>query len=153
MVPRLIIAAFLVNVSYHICAIGVDVSNILGDSIIKALQIYAMACRRQHRKEICSTKGGSGAVWATITAFVLSGGTIGALGFTGAAVGGSIAALATLLFPCTYRCSAKRAHSPPAVLAARQALITVLVVLSPLAFVAFCCQIPKNSLTAGRAYL
>ncbi|MCA9338575.1 hypothetical protein KC949_03385 [Candidatus Saccharibacteria bacterium] len=136
MVPRLIIAAFLVNVSYYICAIGVDVSNILGDSIAKALTDIRNGLPSPTPQGDLFNKGGSGAVWATITAFVLSGGTIGALGFTGAAVGGSIAALATLLFPVLIG-AVLSALIALAVLAARQALITVLVVLSPLAFVAF----------------
>lgn len=136
MVPRLIIAAVLVNVSYYICAIGVDISNILGDSIAKGLTDIRNGLPSPTPQGDLFNRGGTGAVWATITAFVLSGGTIGAIGFTGVAVGGSIAALATLLFPVLIG-AVLSALIALAVLAARQALITVLVVLSPLAFVAF----------------
>ena len=37
MVPRIIVAAFLVNVSYYLCAILIDVSNILGTAIQELL--------------------------------------------------------------------------------------------------------------------
>lgn len=136
MVPRLIIASLLVNVSYYICAIGVDISNILGDSIAASLT--------EIRNSLPSPTPmggivGSTSTWGTVATFILSGGTIGtigAIGFTGAAVGGSVAALAMLLFP-TLIAAVLSALVALLILAARQALITVLVVLSPLAFVAF----------------
>jgi hypothetical protein len=34
MLPRLIIGAVLVNLSYYVCVIGIEVSNVLGDSVL-----------------------------------------------------------------------------------------------------------------------
>ncbi len=136
MIPRLIIAAVLVNVSYYICAVAVDLSNILGDSIARSLSEIRNSLPSPMPQGSLFNSGGQGAIWATVTAFILSGGTIGAIGLTGATAGGSIAALATLLFPVLVL-AILSVLVALLVLAARQALITVLVVLSPLAFVAF----------------
>ncbi|MFZ1360802.1 MAG: type IV secretion system protein [Candidatus Saccharimonadales bacterium] len=38
MLPRLIIGAILVNVSFYVCAIGVEISNIIGGSILAIMQ-------------------------------------------------------------------------------------------------------------------
>ncbi len=38
MLPRLIIAAILVNVSYYVCVIGIELSNIIGGSILTIMQ-------------------------------------------------------------------------------------------------------------------
>ncbi len=136
MVPRLIIAAILVNVSYFICAAAVDLSNIMGDSVAKALADIRNALPSPTPQGNLFNTGGQGAIWATVTGFILSGGTIGAIGLTGATAGGSIAALATLMFPVLIM-AILSVLVALLVLAARQALITILVILSPLAFVAF----------------
>lgn len=135
MIPRLIIAAFLVNVSYYICTIAVDVSNILGDSIQQALV--------QIRQSLpAPMPGGSVVNWKSMTEFLLSGGTVvgaglaGYAAFTGAIVGGSMTGLVILLFPILVA-GILSVLIALIVLAARQAIITVLVIISPLAFVAF----------------
>lgn len=131
MLPRIIAAAILVNVSYWICSVAIDISNILGYSI---QDIFISM-----RNSLIGTEGNSWDVvsWKSIGGFILSGGaaalgigiaTHAALGMAGGAlylllpilVGVLMAALIALL-----------------VLAARQAIITILVILSPLAFVAF----------------
>ncbi len=135
MIPKLIIAAILVNISYYICALAVDVSNILGDSIAKAL----MEIRNSLPAPM---PGGSVLNWKSMTQFLLSAGTIGGAGlagyaaFTGAAVGGSMTALVFMLFPILVT-GLLSVLIALIVLAARQALITVLIIISPLAFVAF----------------
>ena len=130
MIPRLIIAAILVNASFYICTIAVDISNILGDSVQKSFE--------QIRESLPAPMPEIG--WQKLTAFILSGGTIGGIaaiaGFTGAAVGGSISALAALLFPVLVM-GILSVLVALMILAARQALIIVLVVLAPLAFVAY----------------
>ncbi|HUO61982.1 MAG TPA: hypothetical protein VMT96_00835 [Candidatus Bathyarchaeia archaeon] len=136
MIPRLIIAAILVNISYYICTLAVDVSNILGDSIEKALM--------QIREALpAPMPGGSVVNWKNLTDFLLSGGTLtgavfaGYAAFTGGtAAAGSITSLVILLFPILVA-GILSVLVALIVLAARQALITVLVILSPLAFVAY----------------
>lgn len=131
MLPRLIIAAILVNVSYWICAVAIDISNILGYSI----QDLFIAMRN-------NLVGGEGngwdvVSWKSITSFILSGGAATAgLGFAGyaaiAGAGGAIYLLIPVLMSVLMAVLVALL-----VLAARQAIITVLVILSPLAFVAY----------------
>lgn len=137
MIPRLIVAAVLVNVSYYACGIAVDASNILGDSVNKALQDV--------RQSLPAPVPGAGVTelsWVNVTEWVMSGGTIAAgifaakAAFLGGAAAGSMDALAFLLFPILVS-GALAVLIAVLVLAARQALITGLIVISPLAFVAY----------------
>jgi hypothetical protein len=129
--PRLVIAAVLVNISYWICAIAIDISNIVGYSI---QDIFISM-----RNGLVGTEGNSWNVtsWRSITGFVLSGGTaLTALGigtFSAlAGAGGAIYLLLPILLGVLMAVLVALL-----VLAARQAIITILVIVSPLAFVAY----------------
>ncbi len=126
MVPKLIIVAILVNVSYTICALAVDVSNILGDSVQQAfVQIRESLPEPAPQIE-----------WGALTNYILSAGTLaGGLLGTFAAIA-NYPALVGLLFPVLVM-GVLSILVALIVLAARQALIIVLVVLAPLAFVAY----------------
>ena len=130
MLPRLIIAAILVNVSYWICAVGVDISNILGASIHNIFVGIMEKINTGSQYSNVTVPS-----WELITAAVLSGGAlvagigiaIAANTFTGAIfllipflVSVILAALVALI-----------------ILAARQALITCLIIIAPLAMVAY----------------
>lgn len=134
MIPKLIIAAILVNASYYICAIAVDISNILGHSLHQTLVDI--------RNSLPSPNpGGVDLSWKNLTEYLLSGGTIAAAGFAGWAAfagtaGASVTALVPLLFPVLIF-GMLAFITALLVLAARQALITILIVISPLAFVAY----------------
>lgn len=136
MIPKLIVAAILVNLSYYICAIAVDLSNILGRSVQEALI--------QIRQSLPGAAGGALDVfsWKNITEYILSGGTIvaGVFAAKAAILGGSAAAsisgMTFLLFPILVA-GVLAVLIALVVLAARQALITVLIVIAPLAFVAY----------------
>ncbi len=133
LLPRLIIAAILVNISYFVCALAVDISNVLGASL---QQVFISM-----RNGVVGTSGNSWDLvnFNSITGFILSGGT--------AAAAGTVAILGTLsvygvgysialLFP-TLLIGFMAVLVALAVMAARQALVTILIVLSPLAFVAY----------------
>jgi len=129
--PRLIVAAVLVNISYWICAIAIDISNIAGYSI---QDIFISM-----RKGLVGVEGNSWNVgsWQSVTGFVLSGGTaVTALGIGAysalAGAGGAIYLLLPILLGVLMAVLVALL-----VLAARQAIITILVILSPLAFVAY----------------
>lgn len=137
MLPRLIIASILVNVSYWICAIGIDVSNILGQSL-QDLFINL-------RNTIQGSNANSWELisWQNLVSFILSGGVIagaaiaGATAITGTlagsfAVGGVALMLAPILLGAFLTVLVVLF-----ILAARQAIITILVVIAPLAFVAY----------------
>jgi hypothetical protein len=130
MLPRLIVAAILVNLSYFICAIGIEISNLLGSSIDSMLDAI-----------VAGTNLGSGG--NPQTDLISFEGAVMGLLFIGAGAGAAAAliplgvegALSTLL-PVLVM-AAFAIFVTIAVLVARQAFIIFLVVLSPLAFVAY----------------
>lgn len=133
LLPRLIIGALLVNLSYLICAIAVDISNILGYSL---QNIFI-----EMRNGLVGGEGNGWDVlsWESVAGFVLSGGTLISAGLVG-----------TLTTVATYGVAGSIFLLLPAlmiglmavliallIMAARQAIITILVVIAPLAFVAY----------------
>lgn len=131
MMPRLIIAAILVNVSYWICALAIDISNILGIS----LQQLLIGVRN-------SLVGDQGNSWhissfSSVTSFILSGGTAAVAGGIAlyafaAGAGGALFLLLPMLVGAVLAVLVALL-----VMAARQAIITLLVIIAPLAFVAY----------------
>lgn len=120
LLPKLVISAVLVNISYWICAIAVDVSNILGTSINGLFESL--------KATLAAPSGTfSGGGWAGIVGGVL-GGTlaVGALLYVG--LSALVPALITVLFAIVVVFL---------VLTLRQALIILLIVVAPLAFVAY----------------
>lgn len=127
MLPRIFAAAVLVNLSYYVCLFGLDVSNIIGagiDGIIKSVPLSNGAGTSS------DTTGASGAV-ATLGIAAL---TTTLLASSIAASGGLFAALAGLMvFLPVILMSVLTAL---VVLVGRQALIILLIIVSPLAFAA-----------------
>lgn len=126
--PRVVVAAVLVNSSYWICAIGVDISNILGASV-KELFLSMF------NQLGASNSPAADIGWEKATTLVLGGGSLASVGLLSATGGGS-AALAFLLIgalvPALFAL-----FVAIIILAGRQALITVFIIISPLAFVAY----------------
>lgn len=129
MLPRLMISAILVNISYWIAAIAVDISNIAGSSLYTII-------RGMNIGEVTISSNG----WEVFLGWVLAGAagatvTFGAIAlapvlstFWPALLWGAIAFVLAAVLALVVAF---------AVLAARQALIVILIVLSPLAFIAF----------------
>ena len=127
MLPRLVIAAVLVNLSFTFCAVLLDLSNIAG---------YAFQDAFMGIKNTISTVGentGVGWTWSEVIMLILSNGAFAAgaaytisLGSEllplalSAVVGIGLVLLLVLL-----------------IMAARQALIVILIIISPLAFVCY----------------
>ncbi|HET8884016.1 MAG TPA: hypothetical protein VFM68_00920 [Candidatus Saccharimonadales bacterium] len=122
MLPRLIVAAILVNVSFWICAIAVDISNILGASLNNLFQGIPI----QGTTDTVEAQD-IGSTWSDITVLVLAG--------TGIAIFAFYAVLSALLPALLI--AAVAIFTVFAVLTLRQALIVLLIVISPLAFVAY----------------
>lgn len=135
--PRLVVAAILVNVSYWIAAAAVDLSNILGSGIYNLI------------RAISDNLGGITVpvnVWEVVLNALLAGGGIavtgGAIAATAAAVSTGVVAGSTLAMAALWvaipavLAGILAVIIAFAILAARQALIIILIVLSPLAFVA-----------------
>lgn len=137
LVPRIIIAAVLVNISYWVCAAAVDLSNILGYSVQNFFEIL--------RNSLVGDEGNSWNLvsWDSIAQLILSGGvvvgSIGVIGTVGvatlaaSAVGGGVIFLFLPLLISVFFIILVTFL----ILAARQAIITILIVLAPLAFVAY----------------
>lgn len=130
MLPRLVIAAILVNLSYFLCALAVDISNILGMSVQQILTSIADSVGGE---ENTITEE-----WSSIATSVLSLGAIGTAGVVGVTVFSSLSIWAMLAGLLPLLVTALLALIVAfLVLLARQAFIIILIVISPLAFVAF----------------
>ena len=134
MLPRLAIAAVLVNISYYICAFAIDLSNISGH----ALQDVFM----QIRTTVLTTGHSSGGsievfTWENLTALILSGGAaaVGVRAFL-VGEGGVLTSAIILLLPVLLG-ALLAVLMVVLVLAARHALIVILTIISPLAFVCY----------------
>jgi len=121
LLPRIIVAAILVNISYFVCQIAIDLSNIIGKSLSEIFLGIPMPDRPKGTVGFWS--GGS---WANTAGTILAGaGLLSAL-WT------SLSALIPVLVMAVFALVMVLF-----ILVARQALIVLLVVISPLAFVAF----------------
>lgn len=126
LVPRLIIAAILVNVSFIIAAVAIDVSNVLGYSIQSMLSEIAKSVFHVTND---SFSGVNGNPWTAVTSVALAGG--GYIGATYFASAGGVYLLLPILLGVLLTII-----FVVIVLAARQAIIVILVIIAPLAFVA-----------------
>ena len=128
MIPRLVIAAVLVNLSFTICAILLDLSNIAG---------YAFQDAFMGIKNTISTVGENTSTWtwSEVISTALSNGALA----VGAGYVVSIA-LTTELLPMLVPAATLAGLTLLFILlimAARQALIIILIIVSPLAFVCY----------------
>lgn len=121
MLPRLVIAVVLVNLSYFISQAVVDISNILGHSIYSVFESWqnTVAGIAEGTAYPVGTEG----TWVGIVATVIGGGVLIFL-LLAALIPTLVAAVVSLLMMFF-------------ILVARQALVVLLVIISPLAFVAF----------------
>jgi len=121
MLPKLIISAILVNLSFIICAVAVDISNIIGKSINDMLVNMAPA--------VTSLSGGSGGHMGAYVASIVTA-VVGVVA-AGVLAGWTII-IPILLFLLTMIISIIFALI---VLGLRQAIVIALIVISPLAIV------------------
>ncbi len=119
MMPRLIVAAILVNLSLIVCQLAVDVSNVVGysvNSLFDGITVY------QGTGTGADGVIAQGLTWIGVVGGVLAAGVgIVALVLTLAAAPTALLAIGAIVL----------------ILVARQAIIVLLVILSPLAFVAY----------------
>ena len=125
MLPRLIIAAVLVNVSYYICQVAVDLSNIVGWSLKDLLAGLVPASGTASRGWLANG-GGTEIGFGMIASSVLS---------ITAGIAILYASLSALIPILIAACVALLMIL--FILIGRQALIVILIVISPLAFVAY----------------
>lgn len=130
LLPKLIVSAILINVSFWLCALAVDLSNVLGGSIYGFLSNIG--------------GGGGNGSWSGVIEVLLAGAAAGTIAVGGvilaASVIGSFAGLASALLWLAIPMLIAVAVAilvGATVLALRQALIIILVFVSPLAFAAY----------------
>lgn len=123
LLPKLVIAAVMVNLSYYICQIAVDISNILGYS----LESFFVGLT-PGATSFAATKVGTATTvgFSGILESVMLVGATGVIVWSSLAaiipaIAAAVVALVMILF----------------ILIGRQALIILLIIISPLAFVAF----------------
>ena len=121
LLPKLIVAAILVNISFWLCAIAVDISNILGASLKSFFDQLATSGGDE--------AGGTGIGGVVVGALVTS---LLAAGLAAAAVGAVLAVSVPVLLA-----AALAIIMIIVILMARQALLIILIVISPVAFVAY----------------
>ena len=122
MLPKLIVAALLVNLSFYICLSAVDLTNLVGYAIPNLLDSTVRLGEDRIDPEgnvVGSILGSAGAGLAWVTVFAGAGALIFAIGTP--VVVAALLAVALIVF----------------ILIARQAIIVLLIVISPLAFVAY----------------
>ncbi|GEM_PF-557910 len=133
-IPKLVLVAIMVNVSFYISAFAVDISNILGSSVNSLFESIRDSL-------VGSSTDADLLNWSTVTSFVLSGGAIvggGAAGLSMLTVslGGGATGVWYIIAPFLLG-AAVVILITFLILAARQAIITILIIVAPLAFVAF----------------
>ena len=135
--PRIVLAATLINLSYLICAVAVDISNIAGYSINQLFETVRDSTLSG------SDTGVSDVNWTSVTAWVLAagGGAAAANALLPGITGGTTVAAAAsglwmLLVPFLFG-GALIVMVTFLILAARQALIFILIAIAPLAFAAY----------------
>ena len=133
--PRLIVAAIAVNLSFIICTLAVDLSNVIGGSILGLFdKILNDALANSQISDVAASTS-----VASIVATILGIGTVGtvvALTFAGGVTGVLWALIPIILS------GALAVISAVITMAARQALIILLAMISPLAIV--CCLLPNT---------
>lgn len=137
LLPKLIATAVLVNVSFPLCAILVDISNLLGYGLATFLG-SAITVDSGTASDVLN----SGSTFTDVLTFILTGGIIGVfLYFSLAAVLGAIVSVVMIGVTMVV------------MLGIRQALIVLLVVVAPLAFVAMLLPNTKSLFTKWRKML
>lgn len=119
MLPRIIVAALLVNVSFYICAAMVDLSNLLGYAIPQFFGNIPIGAGLTDKGGLATL--GSGLTWVAVVGGVIVAAVGVALAISVPVLIAALLAIGLIVL----------------MLVARQALIVLLIVISPLAFVAY----------------
>ncbi|MBR0460482.1 hypothetical protein IJI91_00585 [Candidatus Saccharibacteria bacterium] len=127
--PKIIIAAILVNLSYIICSFAVDISNIIGSSLVGFFD---------HITETVVGNNGEAShlSWSEIAGGILTGVGVVGIGALAASLSGGIIGLLWLLIPVIIGAIISIIIAL-IMISLRQALVVILVMIAPLAFVAY----------------
>lgn len=135
--PKIILSAILINLSYIICALFVDLSNIIGASIrglFTSIETSVVPTGL-----LASATGGSGEISYSALLGALAGG--GALAGVAIGAAGGLGYIFLTLIPVLLG-AVVSIVAAFATVAARQAFVYILIMISPLAFV--CMLLPNT---------
>ena len=132
LLPKVVIAVILVNISYWVCAVLVDLSNIAGASLRGIIENIDVGGAKN--TPFNSSVGANGGVWETLSSNLLKGGA--AVAITGVAAATVLYGSFSILIPLLIA-AALAIFTVFIVLTLRQALIILLIAVAPLAFVAY----------------
>ena len=123
MLPKLVVAALLVNLSFFVCQLAVDVTNILGYALPNLINstVKLGGGTMNSDSSLGQDIGGMAISWVSTIAGVLVGTSVIALTISVPVLVAGLLAIALIVF----------------ILIARQAIIVLLIVVAPLAFVAY----------------
>lgn len=125
LLPRIVVAAILVNISFFLCQIAVDLSNIAGYGLKSLFESIGGGLNTATPLPANGDVSGDGVTWGVITGLVIGAAAIGtgyvALGSLIAVLAAALVSILVIFF----------------ILIVRQVLIVLLIVLAPLAFVAY----------------
>ncbi len=141
MLPRLVVAAILVNISFWVCALAIDASNIIGSSVMTIFNSVGNSIPFEESVDsgsVLLAGGGWLDLVGTVTAATLVGGALYYVGLS-ALIPALIAAVVAIVTVFL-------------VLTLRQALIILLIVVSPLAFVAYLLPNTEDLFTKWRKF-
>ncbi len=133
--PRLIMIAVLVNISFILCQLAVDISNVLGTVLNEQLSKLAVKVYGQVGEGGSSFFGGY-VMNSIMTEFLLTGATVGTLGIIGVSVAGSWGAWLVPLILMVF-CFLFSVLLFFVILSVRQAGVFLLIVLAPLAIICY----------------
>ena len=126
--PKLIIAAILVNLSFYICSLAVDVSNIFGDGLRGLFESIESSITPGVEGEVQMTGVKMSEMYSAIS------------GGTSLAIGGALIAFETgaiwMLIPLAFGALVSVVIGLVTI-AMRQAVVTLLIMIAPLAMVAY----------------
>lgn len=143
MLPRLIISAILINISFYVVQLVIDLSNILGNniySLFKDLSGQISASNPLSYGDSRTGEGGAG--WAGLIAVAIGGGAAAVVFWPAIASLLPVLLLVVLALVGTLF-----------VLVTRQVIIILLVIISPLAFLAFLLPNTESLFTKWRKTL
>ncbi|MGO3702341.1 MAG: hypothetical protein ACTJG2_04140 [Candidatus Saccharimonadales bacterium] len=131
LLPRIIIGAILVNASFYICILAIDISNVLGDSIQKVMviindEVFSSVNEKVLLTADMETSGGNESGWEFITDKILMAGVIA----------GGVVATAAMVFMFIPIMTAVVLAGITVVmtLIVRYGLILLLTIIAPIAF-------------------
>ena len=132
--PRIIIAAVLVNLSFLICSLAVDTSNIIGASLKGFFDHITLTVQQNSASQVSELS------WSTIIGQII--GTAGTLAGTSAIIAAAVSmagGLQFVIWPIIFAVISAIISLAIGLLtiSLRQAVVTILIMIAPLAFVAY----------------